>query len=423
MGHDQRSRGHRLRVVAALLTLALVAAACGDDDDAVSGEDGDPQESDAAEVLGEPNPASGEPVVVGIISASESDSPLSAQFQRVEQGMEAAIEYANEYRGGIAGRPIELFICQGGETPAGSQDCANQMVNREVAAVVSPFTATGASMVPVLAAGEIPFFVLSGASAEELTTPGVFVLTGGYPSTLAAFAADARDSDVEKFTLLATDGPAVLQAAEGLGSMVFGNAGVDYEVIPTPVGTADMTPQLQAAVDGGADAIGMTGDLTFCSSFLQGYQTLGLDQTRYIISTCIDPTTVEAYASVLEGSMMTGTTGSDPEEEALYGAIVDTYGEDIDPDPAVSTGHAAGVIPLLTFVNLMDGFTGDPTPAAVTEQARTATGVPLFLGSGATFTCDGTAIPMLPNVCSAATQLGTVNAEGKIEDSGAHRRG
>ena len=406
-----------MRLLTVGVALALLAAACGDDDGDDDGAEADTGSGDAEAALGEPNPASGEPVVIGLIDASDSDSSVAAQFQRVEEGMEMAVEYANEYRGGVAGRPIELFVCQGAETPAGSQDCANQMVNREVAAVLTPFSATGAAIVPVLTAAGTPYIALSGASSEELTTPGAFALTGGYPATLAAFAAHARDNDVEKLALLATDRPGVLDAAEALGTMVFGNAGVDYEVIPVSVGTADMTPQLQAAADGGATAIGMTGDLTFCSSFLQGYQTLGLDQPRYIIATCIDPSTVDAYGPVLDGSIMTGTTGATGEDADIYAAMAETYGNDVDPDPSISTGQSAGVIPLLSFVNLMEDFTGDPTPAAVLEQVQTAVDVPMFLGGGATFTCDGTAIAMLANVCSSNVQIGTVNAEGQLPET------
>jgi len=44
-----------------------------------------------------------------------------------------------------------------------------------------------------------------GSSAEELTTPGVYVLTGGYPATLGAFALDAKQRGLKKFAMLVTD--------------------------------------------------------------------------------------------------------------------------------------------------------------------------------------------------------------------------
>lgn len=401
-------------LVSAAVAVSVAAAACGSGGGATHAGGGTP----AAGVLGAKNVAAGTPVTVGLISASASDNPLSAQFQRVEQGMQMSLRYANDYLGGIAGHRIALFICQGGETPAGAQDCANQMVNRNVVAVISPFTATGASSVPILVAAKIPVVALSGTSTEELTSPGAFSLTGGFAVTLAAFADYARNNGVKKVAMLAIDGPAVLQAVNGLGGVVFRKAGVAFQSIPVPVGTADMTPQLQAAVSGGADAVSMVGDLTFCTSWLQAYQTLGLSQPRYIINTCIDPSSLKSFGSVIRGSVMTGSASTDvaTRDAKVYGAIGATYDKKVDPDPNKSAGQSLGAVTLLSFVNFFKGYTGDVTAATVLNQVRTAKDVPMFLGNGATFTCDGKAIPILPNVCSPDISIGKVGDDGRLED-------
>lgn len=421
MRHEAGTQRRRGAVLAAALALVLIAAACGSDDDDSSGSsDGDESTTtvDPAAAFGEKNEATGEPVKLGLISAAESES-LGAQFERIEEGLNATVEYANEYRGGIAGRPIEMVICQGGESPAGAQDCANQMVNNGVVAVIAPFTGQGSIIVPILTGAGVPYITLSGASQEELTTPGSFALTGGFPATLGAFAQHAKDTGVEKFTLVVIDVPAATSAADALGGIVFKNAGVEYETVKVPVGTADMSAQMQAAVDSGADAIGVTGDLTFCSSFLQAYQTLALTQARYLIATCIDPTNIEAYPDLIAGSIMTGSTSTDAttDDAKIYAGIATTYG-DFDPDPSISTGQAGGVVTLLSFVNLMEnGFTGDPTTATVLEHVKTAKDTPLFLGNGAEFTCDGTAIPLIKNVCSADVSIGEIDENGKLQDA------
>ena len=413
-GLRQARRARWLLAGAVALSLAATAAACGDDDSDDSG--GQVDRAAVEEILGPKNPASGTPITLGFISASASDNPLSAQFQRNEAGLEMARQYLNEYRGGIAGHPVELFICQGGETPAGSQDCANQMVNKEVAAVITAYTGQGSAVTPILTEAGIPYVGMTGASTEELTSPGAFMLTGGFPATLAGYAQHAKDNGVRKFALLATDAPAALQAAQGIGGIVFKNAGVEYEVIPVPVGTPDMTSQMQAAVSGGADAIGVVGDVTFCAAWLQAYQTLGLDQTKYLLSTCIDPNNVRTYGSVIEGSVMASTLTTDLESEdaRLYAAITQTYGEDIDPDPAMSSGQSAGVITLLSFARALENFTGDPTPEAILEAFKGVKDVPLFLGGGISLTCDGSAIAMLPNICSGDSLIGVLNAEGSL---------
>ena len=62
--------------------------------------------------------------------------------------------------------------------------------------------------------------------------------------------------------------PAVVEGAQAIGDLVFKAAGVGYQVVPVDPGTADITPQLQSAVSGGASALGVVGDVTLCSSFL-----------------------------------------------------------------------------------------------------------------------------------------------------------
>lgn len=415
-GLRQAWRGRWLLAGATALAVAATASACGGD----SNDSAKPANTAAAAAaLGTKSPASGKPITIGFISASSSDSAVSAQFKRVEAGLQMARGYLNDYQGGVAGHPVELFICQGNETPAGSQDCANQMVNKGVAAVAAVYTGQGSVVVPILAKARIPYVAMSGASTAELTTPGSFMMTGGFPATLAGYAQYAKTHGSKKFALLAVDVPSAVQAAQSLGTMVFKNAGVGYEVVPVPVGTPDMTSQLQAAVKGGADAVGLVGDLTFCAAWMQAYQTLGLTQAKYLLSTCIDPSNVKAYGSVIDGSVMSSTVTTDRQSAnaKLYAAIVQTYGKGVDPDPNVSSGQSAGVVTLLSFADAVKGITGDPTPATILAAFKAAKDVPLFLGGGATITCDGKAISILPNICSGDQLVGVLNDKGSLENA------
>ncbi len=64
----------------------------------------------------------------------------------------------------------------------------------------------------------------------------------------------------------------------------------------------------------------------------------------------------------------------------------------------------------------MKGQTGDVTAASVLDRVKTAKDIPIPLSGGITFTCDGTAIPLLKSVCSAATSIGVLNAKGEAEN-------
>lgn len=421
MIHERRPHW---RLLAALLALTLVATACGDDDDE-GGDDGgsDATEEtapaeDAAEALGEPNEATGEPVKIGLITEGGSEA-IGSQSALTETGAQIAVDYANEYLGGIGGRPIELFICGNQATPAGAQDCGNQAIEEGVVAVTLPFTGFGEATAPVITGAGIPYLTGSGNSAAELTAPGAFALTGGYPGTLGAFAQHAKDEGFKKFTMIVIDVPSATQAAQALGGIVFGNAGVEFEVITAAPGTPDLTPQLQSAIDGGAEAIGLTGDVTFCTSFLQAYQTLGLDVPKYVIGPCVDKTVIDSLGDVLAGSFLATNSSGDSADADLYAGMLAKYApdEDIDPDPIVSAGVSAGVSAVMNLVRAMEGITGDITKDTVMAQMKAAKDVPLWLADGQTFTCDGSAIKIMPNVCSAGFFIGTLTADGEVEDA------
>ena len=400
----------RRRLGATAASIAVVAGALT----VVSGSAGA-----ASGGLGPKNPATGTPVTVGMITESGSEA-IGAQSKTVEQGAGVAVKYINQYLKGLAGHPIKLFICGNKGTPAGGTDCANQMVDKGVVAVVLPYTGQGPAEVPIVTGAGIPWIGLAGASQAELSTPGAFALTGGFPVTLAAQAQDAKDKGYKKFSEITIDVPSATQAAQILGGIVYKNAGVDYDVVTAAPGAPDMTPQLQSAVDSGADAIGFVGDKTFCTSFLQAYQTLALKTPRYVISTCIDPTIIKSLGDVLKGSRMTTQVTTDPKDPDFrtYAAAVKKFANGaFSPNPTKSTNQAGGFSSVMGLVDGMKGFTGDPTPAAIMQQFKTVQDARIFLSGGLTFTCDGKAVPLIPSICSAQIRLGTLDAKGNVRNS------
>jgi len=332
----------------------------------------------------------------------------------VQQGAEMAVSYANAYKGGLDGHKINLEVCQNQETPAGGQACANQLVQDKVVAVVLPFTGQGATEVPTLTKAGIPYITLSGASNQELMTAGAYALTGGYPAVLGAYAQSAKAHGYTKFAMLVSNVPSAIQAAQLLGGLVFQNAGVGYKVIPVNSGTADVTPQLEAAVSWGAKAIGLTGDVTLCSSFLKGYQTLALTEPKYVIATCIDPSIISTLGSELSGSYVDTTSNASAADDAQYAAITKKYAPAVNGNPTVSDNQSSGLISVFSLLTIMQGYTGAVTPAAVKAQLALPTQRTVPLSGGISFLCNGKAIPLLPSVCSAESAVGVLSSAGAI---------
>ena len=105
---------------AVLTAAAMVLAACSGGDD------------DGAAPRGA-NPATGPPIVVGMIN--QEDAPVGS-FPEVRRSAEAAVRYVNEELGGVDGRPLRLETCTTRGTPESSQACADQLVGKQPVAVL-----------------------------------------------------------------------------------------------------------------------------------------------------------------------------------------------------------------------------------------------------------------------------------------------
>ena len=338
----------------------------------------------ASSALGAAHPATLPAVTIGLISDGGGSSAIGTAAL-VEQGAKAAVAYENEYQDGLEGHKITLYICENQSTPAGGQTCANDMVQHGVVAVVEPFTGQGQTEVPTIVGAGIPYITISGASTAELTSPGAFALEGGFPAYLGAMALSAKQHNLTKVAFLVENVPAAIQGAQELGGLVYKAAGVGFTVIPINPGTADISPQMQSAVSGGAQAVGMVGDVTLCSSFLQAYNTLALKLPKYVLSTCQDPSILNSATldKALAGSYITTSTAASKSDLATYGAIIKKYDPKANPNPNISSNQADGVSPVLALAGIMKGSTQPVTAAGIKTQTETAKNVVIPLSGSA----------------------------------------
>jgi branched-chain amino acid transport system substrate-binding protein len=362
--------------------------------------------------LGTPRPATGSPVTVAVIV--DAGKHVAGTGALVTQGAKAAVAYANEYKDGLAGHKIDLYVCENQETPAGGQACATAVVQKNAVAVAVPFTGEGATEVPTVVHAGIPFITLTGSSTAELTTPGAFSIEGGLASDLGAMALDAKHRGYKKVVFLVADQAAAVQGAQVLGQLVFQNAGVGFEVIPANPGTADMLPQLRAAIAAGASAVGLLGDQSLCGSFLRAYKMVGTHLPRYLLATCQSPSILDSASldRVFEGSYIVGPSTATAKDAALYAGILHKFAPRVNPNPSASANEAAGLLSVLTLSSLMKGYANVPTLTAsdALHQAEAAQGVVIPFSDGQTFTCDGKAIVRLPSVCSSSAAVGVVGS-------------
>jgi branched-chain amino acid transport system substrate-binding protein len=88
----------------------------------------------------------------------------------------------------------------------------------------------------------------------------------------------------------------------------------------------------------------------------------------------------------------------------------------VSPNPNVSSNQAGGMAPVLALGAIMKGSTAPVTAAGIKTQTETAKNVEIPLSGGLTFTCNGTAIPLLKSVCSSSAAIGVIQSgkAGKI---------
>jgi branched-chain amino acid transport system substrate-binding protein len=354
--------------------------------------------------------AAGTPVKIGLIT-NEGGTGISQPETR--EAADAARQYANDNLGGIAGHPIEFVICKTKEEPATARDCANQMVEQKVAAVVLTSSGLGGSMVPIVTQAGIPWTTALATSNAEFTSTNAFSWTGGFAGNLASMAEYAKEKGYKKVTAFVIDVPSAISSAGAIGQPLFTKAGIDLQIVKIAAGTPDASPQVSAALQNKPDAITIVGESTVCTSVLQAMSTLGGNTGRMLVQSCVASEVVDALGSAMDGAQVFSSfdVSSDDIEAQLYRQVMKQY----SPSTATAGYAAIGYQGALGLVRALQNLTGEVTPATVAAALGSAKNVVLPAGHGNTFTCNSTAIPGLKAACSAKGVTGTLSG-GKLTD-------
>jgi branched-chain amino acid transport system substrate-binding protein len=354
--------------------------------------------------------ASGSPVKIGLIN-NEGSSPVAEPS--TGDAAVAAADYANAELGGIGGHPIQVIRCAENEDVASSTACANEMVQDNVAAVDIGTTGLGNTIVPIITKAGIPYVSATGSSSDELTTPGTFMWTGGFPADLGGMAKYAAQHGYKKVTAFVIDTPSALAGAQEIGTPAFKAAGVALSVESVPEAVADATPQVTAGLGDQPGAVAIVADASTCTSVLQALSTVDPTLPVYAVTSCLNSSTLTALGSAMNGVKIFGrsdTESNNPEAE-LYRYVMAKYYPSANPSGDSVTGYQG----MLGLVRATAGLTGDPAPASITSAIKAAKDVPLPAGAGLTFTCNGKMFPGLPSNCSSGDVVLTIE-NGKATD-------
>jgi ABC-type branched-subunit amino acid transport system substrate-binding protein len=416
LGNAVTRRGSRRGSVAAIAVVALALAACSSSGSGTASSDSTSTSSASgdADPLGAVHEATGDPIKIGFVATGSN----AAGDNQVElDAADATVKYLNMYKGGIDGRPIELVTCITNNDPAKATDCSNQMVAAGV-----PLVALGASgsydssWQPLHAANIASvFFAAAGETilADATTT---FSFVSPTLSNVEFPISIAKKDGKKKVTAIVIDVPPAVQSLEGTAADAYEAAGIDLELVRVPVGTADMTPQLQAALSGDPGVVHIVGNDTFCISALQAMQSLGYSGPVTVISFCLSDATRQAFpGGYLKGVnvALTGPIG-DGAATQLYRAVVAKFGGGkID----VTKEGGSSMFSLFAGIQAsLAGLKGDVTAASVIAALHSMPDTELPGGGGIHIKCDGKAVPAMPAACTKDGLYTVLDASGNPTD-------
>jgi branched-chain amino acid transport system substrate-binding protein len=412
-GSGARRPSRRAPLVVLAAALAIGAAACSSSGSAGSSASGSAsanQSGNGATTAADLAPflpgkkAAGAPVKIGLIN-NEGSSPTAEPS--VGDAAEAAADYANAELGGIAGHPIQVIRCAVIGDTASATGCANEMVQDKVAAVVIGSTGLGQTMVPIITGAGIPYVSAIGSATAELTTPGAFMWSGGYVSTLTGFAKYAAQRGYKKVTAYVIEAPSAILGAQQIGAPLFKAQHISLTVAPVTADVADATSQVTAGLRGKPDAVMVVADEGTCTSVLQALTTVAPNLPKMVINSCLNKGTLTAVGSAMNGVKVFGIDAiqTNDAEAQLYRYVMGKYWPTANPTGYTVTGYQG----MLGLVRATAGLAGEPIPASITAAIKAAKNVPLPAGDGLTFTCNGKQLAGLASVCSNGEVVLTVS--------------
>jgi branched-chain amino acid transport system substrate-binding protein len=400
--------------VGGALLAALVGTACSSSGSSGGSSAGStPTSAPKPGALGPVKRATGAPLKIGYIYAGQAQNQDNTNEITMAKG---TVKYINEHLGGVAGRPLDLVVCADHLTPAGATDCANQMLAAKVPVVLGAEPANPAPILKLLEPAKVPFFIQTAADTSSFFSPDSYVLNNPL-IILAAPIKVAKDAGVKKVAMVYVDVPAASQL-KSIGTPMFQKAGLQLLPTAVPLGTPDLTPQVQAALSSGAQMFVVIGDASLCVNSLKALKTLGFTGKVATNLNCLTDAAAKAIPGGFDGLVLPITYVDDgtSADSVLLHAVAATYAPGTPTD---ATGQSVlGFIMTIAFVRAMKGLragAGSAAEIAAAFAAAPPQAVPLLPGQ--TFQCNRKRSTLTPAVCSNGASILTLDTSGKTTKS------
>ncbi len=354
------------RMLALLAALALIAAACGGDDDGDAGSDsGSDSEEAGSDDGGEAAEApTGEPLKVMTVTTLNAAGPT---YQNIANTAEVYAEYINA-RGGIAGRPLEVTVCDEQFDPAVATTCAREAVDGDMVSIVGSFTFFAESIVPVIAESDITWFgPCCPITPSELTSKHSFPI-GNQPMYAVGAVKRAVDDSCQNINAVIIDGaqifiPPMENAMAALGKS-FG------ETVILPPTAQDYSSEVAQALSGDADCVITIISETSFITWNTAWSQSGTEARQYGPQGNLNEVSAAGNEEATDGDIVVGMypdISTDPWSE--YRLALDEGGYDTSELDYNSLGGMGTWAAFVGFTQIAESIDGEITAESFFEAA------------------------------------------------------
>jgi len=358
----QRARSLRT-IVAPLIAMTLVMAACGSDDAAEPAA-----EAPAAEPAAEPT---GEPLKVMTVTTLNAAGPT---YQNIANTAIAYQDYINA-RGGIAGRQLEVTVCDEQFDPAIATTCAREAVEEDMVSIVGSFTYFAESIVPVIAESSITWFgACCPITPSELSSPYSFNI-GNQPMYAVGMVERAVSDGCKSINAIIIDGaqvfiPPMENAIKALG-MSFGNVII---LPPTAQDYSSEVAQATTNTDCVVAVISETPFITWNTAWAQS----GTDAQQYGPQGNLNSVSAAGAEEATDGNIIAGMYPDiSTEPFAEYRVALDESGLDTTALDYNSLGGLGTWAAFVGFTQIAETINGEITAESFYQAADTTSNLDL----------------------------------------------
>lgn len=317
----------------------------------------------------------GEPIVIGMDTALSGGTAM--QGEGAKRGVEMAIEEFNA-SGGYNGRPVKLVVYDDGANAERSVANVTKLLNEnKVIAILGPAnTPVALAHLQLVQDAKVPE-IIPGATGTVLTQkfPGqknyifrVSNVASGQVQNMLDYFIDTRG--FRKIAILYDNTSYGKGGRDDVKGQMAKRGQEPVAEVPFAVGQQDMTAELQAAQDAGAEAVIAYGLSPDYGALLRSRHKLNSDLPIIGAWDMADPTVKKIVGPLANKNVFTVvsyTIDANERARAFHEKVVERYGENIFPMPTAQGYDAARM--LFAALNV-----AGPNPQALRDALENLSG-------------------------------------------------